>query len=114
MDISSLLNQKTVYWPLSGIDGYGKRTFGTPQELSCRWGDKQVLFIDKDGNEVRSQAVIYLSTEVDLGGYLYQGTEAGLDSDHSDPYQIDGAREIRGFEKIYGVGGSSYLVKVFL
>ena len=114
MFLSSVLDQNAVYWSPSSINGSGQRSFGIAVELDCRWEDKQILFIDTNGNEVRSEAVVYLSSVVELGGYLYQGTEDDLDSEHSDPYDVSGAREIRGIKKSHELNGTDYLVKVFL
>ena len=51
MDFTRLLNQTAVYWGSPSYDGYSKRTFATPVEVSVRWEDKQELFTDSQGKE---------------------------------------------------------------
>jgi|WetSurMetagenome_2_1015567.scaffolds.fasta_scaffold549860_2 hypothetical protein len=90
-------NQKCVYWAITGINGYGEPIFGDPVELSCRWENKTELIIDKEGREVGSTSVVYPSSMVSLGGYLYLGLLEDLDSlTLNDPRLLANAQEIRG------------------
>jgi len=84
------MNQALTYWPPDGVDAFGGRTFGAPQEITGRWQTKRDLFRDPDGRELVSSTVVYTDQEVEVRGYLYLGTSAA-----SDPTTVDGAREIR-------------------
>jgi hypothetical protein len=68
------LNQSCTYWGPTGVsDVYGKPTFSTPVLMDCRWEDITELFIDKNGQEVRSRSRLFLKSDVDLNGYLALG-----------------------------------------
>jgi hypothetical protein len=109
------LKQTAVYWGSPVASGSGGRTFAEPVELSLRWEQKQELFIDARGQEVRSNAVVFVSQDVSLGTYLFLGDLDDLDSDQEDdPMSVSGAYEIRGFEKIPDRRGTSFLRKVYL
>lgn len=98
-----------VYWPILKLDGHGKPTFDEPQQVQCRWDEVQELFTDGDGEQVLSNAIVYVAVDMPMlitgantsqGGFLYHGTEISLDSDHDDPLQIPGTKRIRRFSKI--------------
>ena len=100
--------QTAVYWPSPVTQGSGYRTFGTPSEITVRWEDLQVEFKNQRGKIVRSSAVVLTGQDVDVGGYLYLGEEDDLDSDHDNPMEIEGAREIEKFDKVPNLRGTKY------
>lgn len=112
--ITRMCHQTAVYWGSPVPDGYGQCTFAAAIEIDCRWEDKQELFIDSNSKEVLSQAVVYVDRDVDLNGYLYLGKESDLDSNHTNPQIIDGAREIRQFAKLPNLRVTEYLRQVWL
>jgi len=112
MDTSRFLNQTITYWANPLTDGWGGYTFDDPIAISGRWEDRQELFIDAEGREVRSQAVVYLNQDVELGGYLALGTHT--DSSDTDPRDVSEAHKIRSFQKIPDVKGSTYVRKAWL
>lgn len=93
------LKQTAVYWAPAAIDGYGSQTYGTAAEISVRWADKTQLVVNSQGQDEVSSAAVMVGQDVELEGYLYLGTEADLDSDHTDPTQIAAAKKIIRFEK---------------
>jgi len=105
---------KAVYWGNPVNDGYGGRTFDEPVEIDVRWVEDAVLFVNVMGQEVRSSAIVYLGEDVDVGGYLVQGTLLDLSSADVDPLVVRGAQEIRGFVKIPNYSGTRYFRKAFL
>lgn len=107
------LLQTAVYWGTPVSDGYGGRTFSAPVEILVRWEQRQELFIDASGQETRSNAVIFPSQDVDLGGYLYLGDLDDLGS-APVPEDVATAYEIRGFEKIPNIKVTDYMRKVYL
>jgi hypothetical protein len=62
-----------TYWPPGANDGFGALVFGPPQCLACRWQNVAQLFRTAEGREVVSQAVVYTSGPVVVGGKLYHG-----------------------------------------
>jgi hypothetical protein len=113
--ITSALNQTAVYWADPTPDGYGGETFAVPVEIAVRWEQAQVLFVDPTGNQVLSEAVVYVDAELDLGGYLYLGTLDDLASgEESEPADIPTAREIRGVEAVPDLAGATFVRRVFL
>ena len=113
---TNTLQQTAVYWASPVADGYGGRTFDDPVEIACRWEYRQELFIDAHGRERRSEAVIYVNTDLDLGGYLYLGDLDDLDSgEEADPTTVTNAREVRRFDKVPALRSStSFTYKAWL
>jgi hypothetical protein len=94
------LKQTAVYWASPTPDGFGGATFTTGAEIACRWEDKDELFVDRAGQEVRSHAMVYVGQDLDDGGYLYLGDLDDLSSaEEADPLTVTGAYEIRSFQK---------------
>lgn len=94
MRMNNLLTDTVTYWGTPQPDGYGGKTFAAPVTVKARWVKKQERFLSPDGEELISNAVVYLDHDVEAGGYLYLGTSA-----QSSPYDEDGAREIAAFEQ---------------
>lgn len=118
MNLSRLLNQTITYWASPVPDGYGGYTYDAPEAIVGRWEDKQELFIDAAGNEVKSNAVVYLTQDVSLGGFLALGDYTDSANYEEDPVGsasgVDGAREIRAFEKSPDIRGDYSLRKAWL
>lgn len=113
--ITNSLKQKAVYWASPASDGMTGRTFDTAVELSVRWEERGELFVDSTGQERTSRAVIFVSQDVDLGGYLYLGTFASLDSGEAvDPFELDEAYEILQFAKVPDRSGIVFVRTVWL
>ena len=109
------LKQTVVYWGNPQPDGYGGYVFDAAVEISARWQDKQQLFVDRQGNEAVSRAVVYVDRDVDIGGYLYLGTLDDLDSvQEADPYDVSGAWPIRAFAKTPDITGEFFVRKVWI
>lgn len=104
--IKKVCVQSAVYWPAPTADGYGGMTYGVPKDIKCRWTDKvQVVKLQSayipTSTEFVSYAEILLYEDVVLQGVLWQGTLATLTAEQKvSPLTIDGAREIKTFEKV--------------
>lgn len=110
MNLSRKLNQTAVYWGNPVNDGQGGRTFDNPMEVSVRWEQKQELFTDANGQEVRSMAVVYLAQDVVLDGFLYLGTLNDISSaEEADPMIIASAFAIRNFRSISNLKATMHL-----
>ncbi len=103
------LVQTITYWAVGVPDGFGGETFTAPVSLKGRWEDRSDLFIDVSGNESHSEAVVYVDTDVEIGGYLLNDSSTA-----SDPTVISGAREIRSFRKIPSLNAKIFERKVWL
>jgi len=116
------LNQTAVYWgnPVQG--GSGSMSYDDPVELApsdaaggVRWIDTHELFIDVSGKEVRSNAMVFVGRDLDMGGLLFLGALDDLTSgEQANPQLIerdsnhDQAYEIRGWDKTPDRGGDAF------
>lgn len=82
-----------THWVVTGSNGFGGFTFGTPTLLRGRWEDKVEQFRNPRDEEEVSQSVVYLDTDVDIGDYLAQGDYATTPT--ADPTTLDGASRVR-------------------
>lgn len=104
-----------TYWGNPTPDGYGGWSFDTPVVLDpdagtgVRWQDRVELFVDDEGQERRSQAVVYPQQELALNGWLARGSHAA-----ADPHDVDGAVPIRQVSKTDNLKGTRTLYKVWL
>ena len=109
MSFVSSLNQDVTHWPITGSDGYGGFTFGTPVLLAGRWEQKQELFINQDMEEILSSAVVYLNTDLEIGDYVIEGDETTT----ADPTTL-ASKRIRGLNKITDLRAITALRKLWL
>ena len=115
-----MLKQTAVYWPLTSIDSagtdfdnYGQPTVTTPMEISVRWEDKAEEFLDSLGTRRLSNAVVYVSQDVDVGGILMLGELTNI-VDSVDIKENPGAWEIRRFDKVPNIRATEFLRTAFL
>jgi hypothetical protein len=114
--ITRMLKGKCTYWPLASaesasgqdFDSYGQPQYGTPVELDCRWENKTVEFVAANGTQQLSKAVIYVSSDVVVGGVLLESELADV-SDQENPFNNEGACEIKGFDKMPNIRQTEYL-----
>ncbi len=67
---------KCVYWAPMGKgapDRFGRKTYQEPQQLFCRWDDKQELIKLENGEQYMSSATVYVDIDLELGGILWHG-----------------------------------------
>lgn len=108
------LNQTAVYWAVPTFDGLGGSTFAIGSDISCRWEDKAELFLDSQGKEQRSSAVVFVDSDLAVGGYLYLGELADLTTPQKSDPMLIAAYEIRAIEKIPSVDAQRFTRKVWL
>jgi hypothetical protein len=108
--MSRNLKQDVTHWPVTGSDGYGGFAFGTPVKLTGRWEERAELFIDENNEEVRSNAICYLSVDVDPGDYLAEGDLTAT----PDPATLTAAYRVRNKHKTTDLRALVALRKVFL
>ncbi len=107
--ITRNLKQSITFWSSPTPDGFGGNTFAVRKVIKGRWEDKTVLFINEKGIEVRSNAIVYLKEDAALGDWLFLGSSTAV-----DPTTIDGAREVRNFEKIPTLRAKNFARKAML
>ncbi len=99
--VKSVCVQTAVYWGNPVADGYGGFAFDDPVEIKCRWEDKALIFTDSTGIERMTDALIMITQDLDVLGYLYLGVLSGLtDEQKADPLKVEDARQILAFEKV--------------
>jgi hypothetical protein len=92
--VESVCVQDCVYWSNPVPDGMGGYTY-TPIDIKVRWDGKTKRVMDATGNEVVSNAEILVTQDVEVGGYLYLGTVAGLTAqEQANPKLLDEAYPI--------------------
>lgn len=108
------LNQTAVYWSAPTFDGLGGSTFTIGADIACRWEDKAELFLDLQGKEQRSSAVVFVSSDLAVGGYLYLGSVDDLTTPQKSDPMLIAAYEIRAIEKIPSIDAQRFTRKVWL
>ena len=101
--ITKNLKQTATYWGTPAKNGYGGHTFATPTTIDCRWEERTEVFLDEQGKEQKSTAVVYVGEDLDVDGWLYLGT-----STESDPSDVDGAYPIKVFRKVPNIKGTKF------
>lgn len=110
MSIGSKLNQKLTYWVITGTDGFGGYTFGTPILVNGRWEEGQQKFISESGEESVSQAIVYLQDDVSVGDWLGEGDLTAT----LDPSTISGGFRVRGYSRVANLRNTENLRKAFI
>jgi len=113
--ITRNLKQKAVYWGSPVRGGFGSFTFADPVEISVRWEEKTEIFIDLNGAQAISAALVYVSVDVVNQGYLWLGELSEISSsEEGAPHFVTNARQIRGVQKISNLKGTSFERKAWL
>jgi hypothetical protein len=86
------LKHLLTYWARGATSADGSGGFAAPVLIDGFYENTQEMFIDGQGREVRSAAVVFADQDLDIGGFILYG-----ESGESSPREVDGAREIRGF-----------------
>lgn len=110
-----MLKQQAVYWGPPVDDGDGGFTFPQPQFIACRWEDVKGEVDDPKSHEVMTRSTVYVDRDVVVDGYLYlwEPEESGALSE-SDlagtiPDSLEGAKKIKGFQKMPNLKGTKFL-----
>lgn len=71
---TSNLEQTAILWPPSGIDKYGEKIIGTPEEIDVRWCNSLIDFVDDFGTSIKVDTAIVTEQRIESGSLLYLGT----------------------------------------
>ena len=114
--ITKMLKQYAVYWPLSAteLDKFGQPTYGTAVEIKCRWQDQSEEYLDYNGVRKISKAKVYVASDVDVGGVLWQGRLTAVPTSTTVPKKNAGAFEIQRFDKMPDLKVRKYLRTAYL
>lgn len=72
------MNQELTYWAPTGVIAFGTETFETPVLHVCRWQDRAVNFVDAQGIQRVSRAVVYVGAPLSPGGWIAKGSHLGV------------------------------------
>lgn len=105
-------HDKITHWSSTGDDGYGGYSFALPTTLDARWEDKIEVFMSDDGRELRSRAIVYVSSDVKSEDYLMFG-----ETTEANPVNLTDSKiayPVQAFRKIPDLRNLDYERKVFL
>lgn len=88
--ITRNLVAQCTYWAPTTNGEYGVSGFSAPIIVMTRWEDRVQKVMKPSGEEVMSQATVFVDTDLAIGGYLAQGDQTAS----STPYGVTGANEI--------------------
>jgi hypothetical protein len=86
-----------VYWPPAGRDARNQQLYGPPVELPVRWDERARLFINAQGEQKVSRALVYVGQDLEVNGVLWHGRLAN--ANQAAPYHNPGAAEIQQWQK---------------
>lgn len=95
MTLSAAYKQDVTYWGSPQPSGYGGNVFTAPVTFKARWEGRAEQVFTPTGDEIVSQAVVFVPQDLDIGGYLYLGTSVA-----ADPTAVAGAFEVKQFLKV--------------
>ena len=111
--ITRMVKGTCVYFSRTSNDGFGGSTFADGVEIDCRWEDVQTLFVNELGVEIMSKSTVYVPQDMIPGDYLYNGELSEI-TPSDNPQEIDGAKEIGGFDKLPNFRYTEFLRTAFL
>ena len=114
MDISWALNQTAVWWSRNSPDGYGDYDWDDPVEIAVRWEQKSELKVDINGEQFATKAEVLLDTDIVIGDRLLLGDLDDITSASSGPASMEGALEVKAFEKIPSIDGTEFVRTAWL
>ena len=103
------LKQTITLWSFNGLDNTGDPAFASTVQISGRWEDRTEKFVNARGEETRSRSRVYLDQDVNLGDYLFLGTDAT-----ADPTGVVAAFAVQDFRKIPNIDGDQFERRVLL
>lgn len=106
---SRRMKTQATYWPPAGADVEGKVSAGAAELVLVRWQEKADVFVDAQGKEEISTAIVYVNQLVEPDGFMVRGDESA-----ETPETLASARLIKAVQESPSLDGSETLVKVYL
>lgn len=112
---TKFLKQTACYWGAPVNDGYGGFSWAAPIEIPVRWTDSTQVVSDGKGNQIVCKSVVMVAVDLQELGMLYLGTLDDLDSaEEDDPASVDGCYQIKRFDRIPTIKGTTFLRVAYL
>lgn len=108
------LQQTAVLWTNPVLDGFGGRTFDDGIEIACRWENRQELFVDAQGRQVLSRAVVFVDRDIAVHDFLFLGELSDLASGEDQPFTNTNAFEVRAYKSIPSLKADRHVRTVWL
>lgn len=95
----SKFNQKATLWVKNGRDVYGKASYASPVIINCRFQSKNELMLNKEGQQVKTQSVIYIgdNTAVGIDDMIYLG-ESNSSTPHTDASNVISVQSVQSLD----------------
>jgi hypothetical protein len=106
-----LIHTATV-WQNPVSDNYGGFTYDAPKTISCRWQDKNQLFIDNTGREAVSRSIIWL--DVDDAVKESEMIAFGDKKSFTVPYTCPDAWVIKSIDRTSNLKGNQTAVTAYI
>lgn len=104
------LKQEVTYWAPGGEDRFGAQTFSAPVVIQARWEDRNEEVKTIGGDDIVTQAVVFVDQDLYVGGYLALGDHLAI----LDPNLTQAASEIQAWASIPDLRNVSTERRAFL
>jgi hypothetical protein len=111
--VERVLRQVAVYWGVKRFDNSGRPMYEQPVEIKCRWEDIHEQFVDDQGHDHVTTAIVMVDRDLVVQGVLWLGSLEQVTSETS-PFENKGAFEIKKFDKIPNRAGTKWFREVSL
>ncbi len=102
--------QECTYWGSPVQGGFGDMVFSSPVKLACRWEDRNEKFVNAQGEEQVSNAIVWTFDQLEVGGYLIRDDYTAT----SDPTTLDDALVIARSDELPDLRGLNMERRAFL
>jgi hypothetical protein len=106
-------NQTCVHWARTGINSHGRATWAAAVERSCRWSGITKKYMDMQGEERVSNAVVIVDG-VAVGDVLLLGDTEVSGINLTEPLKNSGAWKVERLDAIPDKKANDTLYKAYL
>lgn len=101
------LKQTALLWEKSGSDEYNEPRVGPPEEVRCRWENRQTVMRSPAGEPMTVDATVVMVDDVELGSIMFEGGFDDVPGTGTGTANVpeDGLMEIVTFETMYDLRG---------